>query len=103
MPSSSALAKLHGDGGTAQALHALRCAIYQAGAVRDTSITLEAVWSSLGKEAQDGIRMGFDDSRWEIVAPFPLTHNARSRVGRLRAYGNAINAVQAQIFIESLM
>jgi hypothetical protein len=34
---------------------------------------------------------------------FPLTHDARSRVGRLRAYGNAINAEQAKIFIETLM
>ncbi len=34
---------------------------------------------------------------------FPLAHGARSRVGRLRAYGNAINAQQAQIFIEECM
>jgi site-specific DNA-cytosine methylase len=31
---------------------------------------------------------------------FPLAHGARSRVGRLRAYGNAINAEAARIFIE---
>lgn len=34
---------------------------------------------------------------------FPLGRDSRSRVGRLRAYGNAINAQQAQIFIEESM
>jgi hypothetical protein len=33
---------------------------------------------------------------------FPLTHGARSRVARLRGYGNAINAKAAQAFIECL-
>jgi hypothetical protein len=37
------------------------------------------------------------------AASFPLAHNTTSRVGRLRAYGNAINAYQAQIFIEASM
>lgn len=37
------------------------------------------------------------------AASFPLAQNATSRVGRLRAYGNAINAFQAQIFIEASM
>ncbi len=45
------------------------------------------------------------DGRWRPVEPgtFPLAHGAPARVGRLRAYGNAINAVQAQIFIEECM
>jgi hypothetical protein len=34
---------------------------------------------------------------------FTLAHAARSRVGRLRAYGNAINAEAARCFIEALM
>ena len=44
------------------------------------------------------------DGRWRPVEPgtFPLAHGAPARVGRLRAYGNAINAKQAQIFIECL-
>lgn len=44
-------------------------------------------------------------SRWRPVEPgtFPLAHGAPARVGRLRAYGNAINAQQAQIFIEECM
>lgn len=45
------------------------------------------------------------DGKWRPVEPgtFPLAHGAPARVGRLRAYGNAINAVQAQIFIEECM
>ena len=34
---------------------------------------------------------------------FPLERNAKARVGRLRGYGNAINAVQAQVFIEAVI
>jgi len=43
------------------------------------------------------------DGHWRPVEPgtFPLAHGASNRVGRLRAYGNAINAQAAQAFIES--
>ncbi|WP_250519517.1 DNA cytosine methyltransferase [Caballeronia sp. NCTM1] len=42
------------------------------------------------------------DEKWRPVEPgtFPLVDGAPSRVGRLRAYGNAINAEQARAFIE---
>lgn len=45
------------------------------------------------------------DGKWRPVEPgtFPLAHGAAARVGRLRAYGNAINAEQARIFIASVM
>jgi DNA (cytosine-5)-methyltransferase 1 len=45
------------------------------------------------------------DGKWRPVEPgtFPLAHGAAARVGRLRGYGNAINAVAAQAFIESVM
>ncbi len=41
------------------------------------------------------------DGKWRPVEPgtFPLAHGATGRVGQLRAYGNAINAKQAQAFI----
>jgi DNA (cytosine-5)-methyltransferase 1 len=47
--------------------------------------------------------LGCTDGKWRPVEPstFPLAHGATSRVGRLRAYGNAINAQAAQAFIES--
>jgi len=45
------------------------------------------------------------DGKWRPVEPgtFPLAHGAPARVGRLRAYGNAINAAQAQAFIETYL
>ena len=45
------------------------------------------------------------DEKWRPVEPgtFPLAHGAANRVGRLRAFGNAINAEAAQTFIEAYM
>ena len=45
------------------------------------------------------------DGRWRPVEPgtSPLAHGSPARVGRLRAYGNAIVAQAAQAFIESVM
>ena len=45
------------------------------------------------------------DGKWRPVEPgtFPLAHGAPARVGRLRAYGNAIVAQVAQAFIEAVM
>lgn len=45
------------------------------------------------------------DGRWRPVEPgtFPLAYGAASRVGRLRAYGNAINAEAAIAFIQCYM
>ena len=45
------------------------------------------------------------DGKWRPVEPgtFPLATGASSRVGRLRAYGNAINAEAARVFIEACM
>lgn len=45
------------------------------------------------------------DEKWRPVRPgsFPLVDGATSRVGRLRAYGNAINAEAAQTFINAYM
>ena len=45
------------------------------------------------------------DGKWRPVEPgtFPLANGAPARVGRLRAYGNAINAAQAQVFIETYL
>ena len=45
------------------------------------------------------------DGKWRPVEPgtFPLANGAASRVGRLRAYGNAINAQAAKEFIAAYM
>lgn len=44
------------------------------------------------------------DNKWRPVRPrsFPLADGATNRVGRLRGYGNAIVAPQAQAFIEAV-
>jgi DNA (cytosine-5)-methyltransferase 1 len=49
--------------------------------------------------------LGCRDGKWRPVEPgtFPLAHGASARVGRLRAYGNAINAEAARVFIEAVM
>ena len=43
------------------------------------------------------------DGKWRPVEPgtFPLAHGAPGRVGRLRAYGNAIVAPQAEAFVRA--
>ena len=45
------------------------------------------------------------DGKWRPVEPgtFPLAHGAPARVGRLRGYGNAINAEAARFFIEAVL
>jgi DNA (cytosine-5)-methyltransferase 1 len=45
------------------------------------------------------------DGKWRPVEPgtFPLAHGVASRVGRLRAYGNAIEAHAAAAFIDAYM
>jgi DNA (cytosine-5)-methyltransferase 1 len=49
--------------------------------------------------------LGCRDGKWRPVEPgsFPLADGAAARVGRLRAYGNAIVAPQAQGFIEAYL
>jgi len=45
------------------------------------------------------------DDKWRPVEPgtFPLVDGASARVGRLRGYGNALNAEVAKAFIEAYM
>jgi DNA (cytosine-5)-methyltransferase 1 len=45
------------------------------------------------------------DGKWRPVEPgsFPLAHGAPSRVGRLRAYGNAVDAEATREFVEAVM
>ena len=45
------------------------------------------------------------DGKWRPVEPgsCPLAHGATNRVGRLRGYGNAVVALQAEAFIRAFM
>jgi len=59
--------------------------------------------SSLGRVARPVEWVACADGFYRPVEPgaFPLAHGAPARVGRLRAYGNAINAEAAASFIRS--
>ncbi len=43
------------------------------------------------------------DTGWQDVGSFPLAHNVQNRVGRLRAYGNAVDAEATREFIEATL
>ena len=45
------------------------------------------------------------DGKWRPVEPgtFPLAHGAPARVGRLRGYGNALNAETATAFVQEVI
>ncbi|MDX7085060.1 DNA cytosine methyltransferase [Serratia marcescens] len=71
-------------------------------------------WDSINSDAPAYATNGFwrsadwlfcRDEKWRPVRPgsFPLVNGATARVGRLRAYGNAINAEAAQTFINAYM
>jgi len=57
----------------------------------------------LGRDAADWLFCR--DGKWRPVGPgtFPLAHEAPARVGRLRGYGNAIDAVVAEEFYRALI
>lgn len=77
-------------------------------------------WSPWSSSTLDGATRGFwhpadwilcrpepgrEDWRWRAVEPgtFPLAHGDPARVGKLRAYGNAITEPLAQEFIETVI
>lgn len=49
--------------------------------------------------------LGCTDGKWRPVKPGlkPLVNGAASRVGRIRTYGNALNAEAATVFVKSYM
>lgn len=54
---------------------------------------------------RDADWLGCRDGKWRPVEPCtrPLAHGVAARVGRLRAYGNAINVYQAEAFITAYL
>ena len=48
-------------------------------------------------------KANFESYKTYAEIGFPLTHDAKSRVGRLRGYGNAIVAPVAEAFIEAVI
>lgn len=103
LPRSYALAKLHGDSRTEEELLALLKASGAERLVQHPSYKAEEIWRSFTKEVQDRVRMGFEKGRWVSSFESPLAHGVAARMVRLRGYGNSINAVQAQAFVEAFM
>ncbi|MFN3247710.1 DNA cytosine methyltransferase [Roseibium album] len=75
-----------------------------------TGYDLERSGSNNGPGPTNGFWRDVDwlfcrDGKWRPVEPgtFPLAYGAPSRVGRLRAYGNAIDAEATRVFIEAVM
>lgn len=120
LPSSLALAILHGYGPEAEALSALREAIAEKGTVWDAPATPEEIWRSLPDEEKDSIRLRFDASACVIIPREPLSAGIprdvgrmfpglagmakaarRNRVGRLKGYGNAIVSEVAAEFVRA--
>jgi len=107
--------------GNAERLRGYDGRMVHRGCLEESSGTKEAIGSELRDETErasfvdrSGPVNGFwrdadwllcRDEKWRPVRPgsFPLAHGVANRVGRLRAYGNAINAKAAQVFIESVM
>ncbi|MCC7132673.1 MAG: DNA cytosine methyltransferase [Gemmatimonadales bacterium] len=79
------------DGARAQGEHGLRKVALRPGPVNGKWGTADWLYSR--------------DGSWRPVEPgtFPLAHGAPARVGRLRGYGNAINAEAAVAWIESYL
>ena len=89
LPSSLALAQLHGRWDDASVLRALCAAICAAGAVQYAPDAVPQTWRSLGRETKDRLSLDFDHS-WAIRQFSPLERGEPARVMRLRGYGNAI-------------
>ena len=66
----------------------------------EPSDTVHFLSSLLARHAQEEWGRAYEA---HAESRFVLAHNARSRVGRLRAYGNAIVAPVAQAFIEAYL
>jgi len=82
------------------------CNVDEAGGRIESAATIAGLCSDMRPGPVNGHWRDADwllcrDGKWRPVEPgtFPLAHGATSRVGRLRAYGNAINAKAAQNFI----
>jgi len=103
LPSSHALAQLHGHRATAEALSVVLSTDGAQRLLQHPPDEIETVWRSLSKETQDGFRLAVEQGGFIRTVEHPLAHGVPARVGRLRGYGNAIKPQVAQVFIEAYM
>jgi hypothetical protein len=103
LPSSLALAELHGDRATSKALHALLEASGAEGLMQHPFDSSETVWRSIGEEVQNRFRLELGKGNFVRTIEHPLAHGVPARVGRLRGYGNAIKPQLAAAVIEAYL
>ncbi len=101
LPSSYALAELHGDGITTHALLTVLDASGTERLLQYPPEQIEAVWRSFSQEVQDRLWLEVRKSTLVRTHEFPLAYNQPARLGRLRGYGNAICPQVASTFIEA--
>ena len=86
------------------------CLVNDAGGRTESSAAATGLCGDLRPSPINGFWADADwllcrDGKWRPVEPgtFPLAHGAPARVGRLRAYGNSINAKAGEVFIRAVM
>ena len=85
------------DDGPTGASYKHRLEGQQAGERTDPMLVLSSLLARHAQAAWDNAHAAYAETA------FPLALGARSRVGRLRAYGNSINTAQAEGFIRAVM
>ena len=101
LSSTLSLAKLHGDRITEVAVLILQQRLAKEQTVFCPHISEKETWASISEEAKARVIMGVDVRAWRRMVFFPLETGAEAKTMRLKGYGNAIVAEQAQAFIEA--
>lgn len=103
LPQSYALAELHGDEFTKEALLTLLKASGAERLLQYTSYQIEKAWRSIDEESKNRLKLGFEKGRWMRSGEFALTEGTEARILRLCGYGDGIVAPVAQAFIEAYL
>jgi hypothetical protein len=104
LPQAGSFAKLCGDTRTEEAVLVLLKSCDEIWSVLDTQHSTQEVWRSFINQNKDRIRMVFSSGGWTLTPLSPLASSfPYSRVGALRAFGNAIVPALAAEFIAAAM
>lgn len=104
LPSSLALAQLHGDAASAEALLTVLKACEKEGLLLHAPDQAAEAWRSLPRQARQRIRNAIDAAGLlRSIEPPLLAGTVPARVVRLRGYGNAIVPQVAAEFVRAFM